>query len=286
MLAGLSAQVRHELRLLAVATEFLTRLPVPTRRRPGAPFHPDWLNSAVRYFPLVGGLVGLIGATVWTLALLWWPPLIAAVLAVAATALVTGAFHEDGLADTLDGLGGAVTRERALEIMKDSRVGTYGALGLVLVTAVRVLALASLAVVPGPGAVPESGSAALAGALTVAWPGVVGLLSAHVLGRLGAVVVMATCRYAGDPAHAKAKPLATSVTGGTLTVALGLAGVVVVPLAVTAPGGVVLAVAVTAGVSALMVRWLRRRLGGYTGDTLGATEQCVEAAVLLTWAAR
>ncbi|MBU6146978.1 MAG: adenosylcobinamide-GDP ribazoletransferase [Actinomycetales bacterium] len=267
----------HQCRLLGVAVEFLTRLPVPTRRRPNADFNPQWLNASVRYFPVVGALIGVAGALVWWGALQVWPPLIAALLAIATTAVLTGAFHEDGLADTLDALGGATTRVRALEIMKDSRIGTYGALGLGLVTAIRVLALAALA--PAAG---DAGPGAAGGA----WLGAAALISAHVLGRCAAVLVMVRCPYAGDAEHAKAKPLATTVTAGTGGIALLLTAAVVLPLAVVDVGSVGLAVVVALIIGILMVRWLRRRLGGYTGDTLGATEQLTEAAVLLAWCAQ
>lgn len=264
----------HQCRLIGVAVEFLTRLPVPTRRRPESDFNPQWLNDSVRYFPLIGALIGTVGALVWWGALQLWPPLIAALLAVATTAVLTGAFHEDGLADCLDALGGATTRVRALEIMKDSRIGTYGALGLGLVTAVRVLALTALA--------PAAGEAGLG----AAGLGAAALISANVLGRAAAVLVMVRCPYAGDPEHAKAKPLATAVSNGTAMTAVVLTVVVLLPLASVDPGLLVLAVIVAVIVGILMTRWLRRRLGGYTGDTLGATEQFTEAAVLLAWCAQ
>ena len=122
------AALVHELRLFFVAWQFLTRLPVP-----GWVGHePAWLNRAVRYFPLVGMLVGAAGAVMAWCAQLVWPPAVAATLAVATTLWLTAAFHEDGLADTFDALLGAAPRDKALEIMKDSRIGSYGAAVLVL----------------------------------------------------------------------------------------------------------------------------------------------------------
>ena len=122
----------HELRLFFVALQFLTRLPIPAWVSQDDGFDPGWLNACVRYFPLVGVLVGGCGAAVLALASLGWPPLVVAVLAVAATVWVTGALHEDGLADTFDALGSQVSRDEALSIMKDSRIGTYGAVALAL----------------------------------------------------------------------------------------------------------------------------------------------------------
>lgn len=261
----------HELRLFFVALQFLTRIPAPARLCAG--YEPQWLNDCVRYFPLVGALVGVTGATVLCLAILWWTPPVAALLAVAATVWVTGAFHEDGLADTFDALGGVVPRQRALEIMKDSRIGTYGATALALTLALRIALLAMLAA--------KSPAAAAAA-----------LIGAHVLGRAAAICMMALLPYAGDADHAKAKPLATSVR--LLPVAWGVASAIllVAGLAVISNtawvatsgvpvGGWMLAAGATLLVVWSVRWWLRRRLGGYTGDTLGATEQLTEIAVLL-----
>ena len=130
----------HELRLFFIALQFLTRVPVPA----WVGFEPMWLNQSARYFPLVGSCVGLVGAGVLWASSLVFPPAVGVGLSMAATLVMTGGFHEDGLADTFDALGGAVSRERALEIMKDSRIGSYGALALVVVLGTKAAALASL----------------------------------------------------------------------------------------------------------------------------------------------
>jgi adenosylcobinamide-GDP ribazoletransferase len=194
-----------------------------------------------------------------------WPPMVAASLALAVTMFITGAFHEDGLADTLDGLGGAVSRERALAIMKDSRIGSYGAVALIVVLGGRVALMAALC----------AGS----------WPfAIAGMVLSQAFGRAAAVGLMALLPYAGDAEHAKAKPLATAIGAVEWTTALAWAmGLLAVGVGAgalsTARAAAVLAA--TAGVTLLMRSWLRRRLGGYTGDTLGAAEQFTEAAVLL-----
>ena len=107
-------------------------------------FEPDWISRSARYFPLIGLLVGLASAGVFWSASQVWGGALPALLAIAVGVLITGAFHEDGLADTFDGLGGGGTPERRLEIMKDSRIGTYGALGLGLVLALKAAALTDL----------------------------------------------------------------------------------------------------------------------------------------------
>jgi adenosylcobinamide-GDP ribazoletransferase len=256
--------IAHELRLAGVALQFLTRVPVPLRG-----FDPEWLPQSARHFPLVGLGVGAFVAAVLWLASLVWPVPVAAPLAVAAGVWLTGAFHEDGLADTCDGLGGAVERERALVIMKDSRLGSYGALGLVLTLIVKVAALAWLA------------DRALPVALAAC-------VFAHGVSRTAAVALMAALPYAGDAEHAKARPLATRIGVGGLVVALGwsaTAGLGLAGSGLLDPLQTLAALGAVAAVALLCGRWFQRRLGGFTGDTLGATQQWSEVAVLLVFVA-
>ena len=260
------AWIVHEVRLTGVALQFLTRLPVPLAR-----YEPDWLHASARHFPLVGAAVGLwAGAVLW-LAAQWWGPLLAALASMAASAWLTGAFHEDGLADSCDGLGGAVTRERALAIMKDSRLGSYGALGLGLTLALKAAALAALIAV-----------SPLAAALAS--------LLAHGVSRALAVLAMARLPYARDVAQAKAKPLAQPA-GAAAPVVAALWSLVLTGLCIgvapveLAPWRWAVAVVAALGVAALCARWFLRRLGGVTGDTLGALQQWSELAVYLALAA-
>ena len=251
----------RELRLGFVALQFLTRVPAP--RWVG--FEPEWLNASARHFPLVGALVGTAGSAVLLGASAWWPPMVAALLALAAMVAITGAFHEDGLADTMDALGGAVARERALAIMKDSRIGSYGAVALFVVLGARVGLMAALC--SGPW------MAALAA-----------MVLSQALGRSAAVAVMALVPYAGDAGQAKAKPLATSIGAAEWMAATGWAlalGAIAVTSGALIASRVAGALVAAAAVALAMRAWLRHRLGGYTGDTLGATEQFTEVAVLL-----
>lgn len=251
------------MRLVLVALQFLTRLPVRLDR-----FEPAWLNDCVRHFPLVGAFVGAVGALVLVGAAQLWPAWIAALLALAATVALTGGFHEDGLADCFDALGGVVGRDKALAIMKDSRIGSYGALALGLSLLLRAALLAVLATRPLPGAVAA-------------------LLASHGFARAAAVGVMVSLPYGGDAEHAKAKPLALAVAPRNFGMALGwclLLGLALVALGI-GPARLLAAVVAAAAVAWLMRHWLRRRLGGYTGDGLGATEQLAEIAVLLAFSA-
>jgi adenosylcobinamide-GDP ribazoletransferase len=252
--------ILREWQRLLMALQFLTRVPVHL-----AVFDPAELNHSARYFPVIGALLGCAGALVFAAAALMWPLPIAVLLSMAATVWLTGSFHEDGLADTCDGLGGAVSRERALEIMKDSRIGSYGAIALVLMLGLKAALLNT------QGSIVRTACA---------------MVVAHAVSRAAPVVLLALLRYAGDAEHAKAKPMAQQVQATDVVIALLLAAAAAALLA--APLGIahtLAALGAAALATAVMRRWLRRRLGGYTGDTLGATQQGTEAAVLLALAA-
>jgi adenosylcobinamide-GDP ribazoletransferase len=229
---------------LAAAFMLLTRLPVPR----SAPAQGDGSWA----YPVVGAAVGLIGAAAYKAAgLIGLPATIAAIVAVGASVLTTGALHEDGLADTADGFGGGATVARKLEIMRDSRIGSFGALALMLSLGLRVAALTALA---EPGRV------------------FVALIAAGTLGRgamIGIMLALPPARPDGLAASLGRVPLAPAVIG------LAIAGACVL----LPHGARALLAAIVAG--AVMVWLARRQIGGYTGDVLGATEQVVECAVLV-----
>ena len=254
--AGVAAMLKHQLRLFFVALQFFTRLPIPGR----VGFHPDWLQHATRYFPAVGVAVGALTAAAHAGAAQLWPPVVAALLSTALGILVTGAFHEDGFADVCDGFGGGATMERTLEIMKDSRIGAFGAIGIGLMLALKVALLASLP----------------------AWTAAAGLLAAHPLSRLMSATLIRFMAYARH--EGRAKPLATRISG----VEFGIAALTgLAPLALLAMTGALhwqnaLAGLALAGAGAAwMARLFMRRLGGYTGDCLGAAQQVAEALFYL-----
>jgi adenosylcobinamide-GDP ribazoletransferase len=249
--------LRDEARYLLVAVQFLTRIPVPGF----AAFELHWLDRAAKYFPLVGGLVGVLSGFALIAASWLWQPLLASLIAVAVGVLVTGAFHEDGLADTADGLGGGLTITRRLEIMRDSRIGTYGAVALLLGLAMKVTALSALDVTTGAAA----------------------LVAAHAAGRLATVAAIAGMTYAGDADGAKIKPLATGLSHRELAVA-GMFGLA--PTLLLDPTCFVLALIGGALPALWLARQSQRLIGGYTGDVLGAIEQVVEIGFLLAVAAQ
>ena len=259
--------MKHELRLFLIALQFFTRIPVPS----WVGWQAQWLNASARYFPLVGMLVGSVGAVSLALAAQVWPWPVAVLLSMAATIVLTGAFHEDGFADTCDGLGGAVSRERALEIMKDSRLGTYGVTGLGLMLLLKGATLTQMSL----------GTACLA------------LPLAHCVSRAVAVCLIRWLPYAGDPDHSKIKPMPGHMTRAGWLVAMAwtallLAGCAwLTPDLGGAPGGLAGAARLgLAGAAAALVLWragvlFRRRLGGVTGDCLGAAQQASELAFYL-----
>jgi len=263
------AALGREARLALVALQFLTRLPLPAPLARRLGWDPEWLNESARHFPLVGLGVGLLGAAVLVSAAALFPMPVAVGLSMAATLWATGAFHEDGLADCVDGLGGSAERERALAIMKDSRIGSYGALALLLVLGLKAAALA---------------------ALPLGWAAAT-LCAGHTLSRAVAVGLIRALPYAGDPAQAKVKPLARRVSTAGCALAFAWAAAVLAALAVlqarfapyALPGPRAWGAAALAALAVGWAcgRWFRRRLGGVTGDTLGAAQQSSELAVIL-----
>jgi len=226
------------------------------------------LRASAAHFPGVGWLVGMAACVTFTAVHLALPgavhaPLVAAVASTLATVWLTGAFHEDGLADLTDGLGGSRDRARALEIMKDSRVGAFGAIALVLALLAKVSLLALLAEL--------SITAVLAA-----------LLAAHVVSRFWPLVLIRALPYVGDAGSSKSKPLAERIDPAALAVGAAWCAVPLA-LAITAQGLAFTAAGVAAsGLGALyLYRLLRRRLQGFTGDALGATQQVCEVAFYL-----
>jgi adenosylcobinamide-GDP ribazoletransferase len=246
----------RQLQLFLCAVQFLTRVPTPAL--PG--FQLDWISRSARYFPLIGLMVGGVCAAVFWGASQLWTGALPALLAVAVGVLLTGAFHEDGLADTADGLGGGSTPERRLEIMKDSRIGTYGALGLGLVLATKIAALATLPAGLG------------------AWT----LVAAHAGGRGAAVLTMRALAYVRDVDGGKWKPAPLDLGFWEMLTALTFAAL---PLALSPSGVVFQALAGGALLALILALAARRLLGGYTGDVLGAIEQVFELGFTLGVAA-
>lgn len=247
--------ISRQLNLFFTAWQFLTRLPSPVLHR----FQPEDTVRSARYFPLVGQAVGAISATVLLAASLVLPPLVATILALVAGIIATGAFHEDGLADTADGLGGGQTRERRLEIMKDSRVGTYGAVALIAVFSLKAACLSTLSA-------PVAAMALIAG---------------HGLARAAAVIAMRWMPYAGQVDLAKGQIGQARVRLWEMTLAISLS---LWPLVFGVPQ-VALGIILGGGLGLILALIARRLIGGQTGDVLGGIEQLFEVGFLLGVAA-
>jgi adenosylcobinamide-GDP ribazoletransferase len=246
-----------ELRLLLMAVQYFTRLPMPA----WVGHSVEQLNGTARYFSAVGLLVGSIGAlALWGTSLVLPAPL-PAILSTAVTVILTGAFHEDGLADTFDGLGGGATRERALEIMKDSRLGTFGSAALVFTLLIKIAAL---------------------NALPVAFAVVV-LIAGHAFSRACAITLLFVGSHVGNQEQSRARAVAQRMSGAEFAIAALIGVVPLVWCGMHAVAGIICALIVLC----VLGRWFMRRLGGFTGDTLGAAQQLTEIAfylaVLASW---
>jgi len=232
---------------------FFTRIPCPK----WVDHSEEYLNKASKYFPVVGIIVGSVSAFVYWLLQLIFQTEIALIFSMIASILTTGAFHEDGFADVCDGFGGGWTKEKILLIMKDSRLGTYGVIGLVLILLLKWSVLKYFPV----------------NTLVIA------LISGHAISRLNAASLIYTDTYARDDDSSKSKPLATKMSSGELIFAIlfGLA-----PLILFANVYALLTL-----VPLLLVRWyfsgyFKKWIGGYTGDCLGAVQQVSEVVFYLS----
>ncbi|MGD0958914.1 MAG: adenosylcobinamide-GDP ribazoletransferase [Methylomonas sp.] len=246
--------MKQEWRYFRLAISYFTRIPAPV-----APdFQAADLNHAAKYLPLAGILVGGAAAVCYMAAKLIFPTDIAVVLSMLTGIFLTGCLHEDGLADTMDGLGGGWSKEQILAIMQDSRLGSYGATALSMILLMKFLTLSHMPEQLAPAA----------------------LITAHGLSRFAALLVMKTQTYVRE--QGKAKPLTAPLSNQDLLIAgwFGLA-----PLALI-PWRLLPALLPAAAVWLLFSLQLKNRLGGYTGDTLGAMQQLTEISFylgLLAW---
>lgn len=248
--------LQHEWRLFWVAMQFLTRLPTPTFKD----YEPNWLHQSSRYLPLVGLVIGLLVGSIFWLTALYFNTWVAAFISTAVGVYITGAFHEDGFADICDGLGGGYTKERSLEIMKDSRLGAFGVLGMLLMVGLKISLLASFS--------PQQGMLAL--------------VIAHALSRLASISLIGLLPYGGDLEHAKAKPMGQHLNLQQWCIAAALVSPVVLLIWWQFNGATLISTLIFAALAtAFMYRKLKKRLEGYTGDGLGATQQLAEVAIYL-----
>jgi adenosylcobinamide-GDP ribazoletransferase len=252
--------MKRELHIFLTAVMFYTRIPCPK----WVDHNPEFINLSTRYFPLIGCIVGSVYAGAIILLSFIFTPIVSIVLALGISILLTGAFHEDGFADVCDGFGGGWTKEKILTIMKDSRVGTYGIVGVIILFTLKV-----------------SATAELLNSMNLL-PFLLLLISSHTLSRTMAVTIIYSQPYAREDQDSKAKPVSTGISFSNLLVAF-LFGLLPFLFFLRLTNWVLtLVVLPMALMTIYLAKYFRKWIGGYTGDCLGATQQVTEVVFLLS----
>ncbi len=239
-------KIDHTIRTFLTALTFYTRIPWPKF----VDYSADLQRESIVYFPLVGWIVGIVAALIFELGQVYFPVSVAILLSMAGTVLLTGALHEDGLADCCDGFGAGWNKEQILTIMKDSSIGTYGVLGLVLTLGLKFVVLLEV----------EPQHLALV------------MIAGHSLSRFLAILLLYTHEYVGISQGSKAQDFIKPLSGKELCLA-GTFGIL--PLFLVHPIYLVFLFLLLA-VQQLLGKLFRKKIGGYTGDCLGATQQITE----------
>lgn len=245
--------MKNELRIFLTAIMFYTRLPVPKMLK----FSDDDINQATRYLPVIGWIVGGICAIIFWGFNFFLPKSISIIFSMASGILITGAFHEDGFADVCDGFGGGYTPEQRLEIMKDSRIGTYGTIGLIFVLLFKFLMLSFF----NPGEI------------------VLFLIIAHSVSRLMPIIVIYTGRYSRSDSESKIKPVGKKTTKLSFLVAILFA---LLPLILVDLPYFLLILLLPVILTLFFKKFFMAKISGYTGDCLGAIQQVSELAIYLS----
>ncbi len=245
-------RISDEITIFFTALMFFTRVPCPKRLK----FSQEYLNKAAKYFPLIGCIVGGISAFIFFLCSFIMPTLIAILISMISSILITGAFHEDGLADFCDGFGGGYTKERTLIIMKDSQIGVYGTIALIMTLILKFSCLSSI----DPTILPFV------------------IIVGHSLSRFASTALIYTLKYVRENEDSKAKPLAKKMSFSAF-ILCGIFGIcpilllndyyyffLLIPILIT---------------TWFLGRKFIRKIGGYTGDCLGATQQINEIIIYL-----
>lgn len=243
--------IKNEIKAFLTALMFYTRLPVPFLFH----HHPEYLSRGTAWLTFIGWIVGGAAALVFMAAQLLFPATVAILFSMVATILLTGAFHEDGFADMCDGFGGGYGKEQILNIMKDSRLGTYGGAGLMLMLLMKFSVLSNI----------DARLIPLA------------MLAGHAFSRWAPVWLIKVGKYV-QRTDAKAKPVAESIGWSRLI----FSGVfAIIPLFFLPGWSIFWVVPVTVAGMLLFFRYLKKHIGGYTGDTLGASQQLTEITIYL-----
>ena len=244
--------IKNEIQVFFTALMFYTRIPCPKWVNHDA----EYLNKATRYFPFIGWIVGGVSAFIFYGASFYLSKEVSLILSFIVSILITGAFHEDGFADVCDGFGGGWTKERILDIMKDSRVGAYGVIGIICLFLFKFYVLLSIDthVIP------------------------LVLFSAHAYSRFCATSFIITHQYVRENEDSKAKPVAKSLSISNFIIA-GIFGISA--LLVFKSAYIFSLLIPVYAIKILLGRYYKKWIGGYTGDCLGATQQVCEVGFYL-----
>jgi len=247
--------MKEEIKVFLISLMFYTRIPGPKN----IDFTSDRLNRATKYLPFIGIIVGCIGAVVFLLGNLFLPVNASVLFAILGMIFTTGAFHEDGLADFFDGFGGGYTKEKILTIMKDSTIGTYGAIGLILLIVSKILLISEISPLQIP----------------------IVIIAAHAFSRAIPVLLIFTSQYVREDITSKSKAVAEKKNYSILIVAL-LIGFL--PLILLLPYFFAVFVSVVIFIIYIYFRYyIHKKIGGYTGDILGTLQQLSEVGFYVSF---
>lgn len=259
-LSSLLPFIQYQFRIFLTALMFYTRIPVPK----WVGFNDEQLNKSTIYFPVIGWMVGGVGALVFVGSEFLFSPSVAIVLSMVATILLTGAFHEDGFADVCDGFGGGWEKMKILEIMKDSRIGAYGMIGMALLLLLKYTALLTLF------------DYMAANSMNSFW---IIFLIAHSLSRFTALTFIYSHEYVREDLLSKVKPIGKKMSPTQIIIA-SIFGFL--PILLFSPWSVgALVIAPLFGLKLYLGYYFKKWIGGYTGDCLGATQQISEVLIYL-----
>ena len=249
--------MKKQLNLLLTAIMFYTRIPVSKNIQ----YSDDLLNKSTKYFSLIGWIVGGFGALVFYISQFIFPLSISVVLSMISTILLTGAFHEDGLADSCDAFGGGWTKDKILDIMKDSRIGTYGTIGLILMLATKYFSLTSVNIEQIPFV----------------------LFAAHALSRYTATGMIFFSEYSRDDAKSKSKPIGKSLSSIDYFISFVFGSTPLLLISVLFSYWYLLILITAIPILFFLKRYFEKWIGGFTGDVLGATQQVSEIVFYLSF---
>ena len=257
--------LKQELKIFFAALMFFSRIPCPK----WVGHSPEYLNKATRYFPFIGWIVGALTFAFYFTARQIFNAEISVIIGMISGILITGAFHEDGFADVCDGFGGGWTKPQILEIMKDSRVGAYGVIGVILIILMKFYLLLQI--------VQTHGFPVFNTSVTL----LILFIAAHAISRLAAASIVFTHQYVREDLNSKSKPIAQDfswkeVVGSSL---FGLSPIIVLSFYHYQILYSIITVAVT---RYFLARYFQKWIGGYTGDCLGATQQICEVVFYLS----